>query len=196
MVTQSPALADQCPACCPLASPSPSAAQAIPSLPEILPFAVFCPARLFISENDTPPRIPVNDHREAYQVPERHNEFPLLRCEVVHCGFRGWPSPIGTTAASKKGRHGPTAGGFGQRYSALIAWLEANCGADGWAITPSGVRGVLNDAVSIYFAEATLAGAFVARWCVGSKVETAGGVFQVREDEPAARVGAGLRRTP
>ena len=54
-----------------------------------------------------------------------------------------------------------------------------------WAMTPSGVRGVLNDAISIYFADATLVGAFVARWRVGSKVETAGGVFQVREDEPA-----------
>src|SRR5689334_4665780 len=32
-----------------------------------------------------------------------------------------------------------------------------NCGADGWAMTPSGVRGVLNDATSIYFADATLA---------------------------------------
>jgi hypothetical protein len=37
---------------------------------------------------------------------------------------------------------------------------------------------------------------FVARWCASSKVETAGGVFQVREDEPALRVGAGLHRTP
>jgi hypothetical protein len=27
------------------------------------------------------------------------------------------------------------------------------------------MRGVLNDAVSIYFLDATLAGAFVARWC-------------------------------
>ena len=43
---------------------------------------------------------------------------------------------------------------------------------------------------------ATLAGAFVARWCVGSKIETAGGVFQVREDEPAPRIGSGLHRTP
>jgi hypothetical protein len=60
-------------------------------------------------------------------------------------------------------------------------------------MTPSGMRGVLNDAISIYFADVTLASAFVARWCVGSKVETTGGVFQVREDEPAPRVGAGLR---
>jgi hypothetical protein len=43
---------------------------------------------------------------------------------------------------------------------------------------------------------ATLASAFVARWCAASKVETAGGVFQVRDDEPAPRVGAGLHRTP
>jgi hypothetical protein len=32
---------------------------------------------------------------------------------------------------------------------------------------------MLNDAIPIYFADATLASAFVARWCVGAKVETA-----------------------
>ena len=63
-------------------------------------------------------------------------------------------------------------------------------------MTPSGMRGVLNDVVSIYFADATLASAFVARWCVGSKVKTAGGVFRVRGDEPAPRIGAGPYRTP
>jgi hypothetical protein len=55
---------------------------------------------------------------------------------------------------------------------------------------------VLNDALSIYFGDATLASAFVARWCAGSKIETAGGVFEVREDEPMPRVGATLHRTP
>ena len=56
---------------------------------------------------------------------------------------------------------------------------------------------MLNDAVSIHFADATLARAFVARWCVRAKVESAGGVFQVREDEPEPRIGAGLvHRTP
>ena len=56
---------------------------------------------------------------------------------------------------------------------------------------------MLNDAVSIYFPDpAALAGAFVARWCIGYKVETAEGAFRVREDEPAPRVGAGLHRTP
>jgi hypothetical protein len=53
----------------------------------------------------------------------------------------------------------------------MTAWLDENCGVDGWAITPSGTRGVLNDALSIYFGNATIAGAFV-------------------------RVGAVLHRTP
>jgi hypothetical protein len=86
--------------------------------------------------------------------------------------------------------------GLGQRGRQLAAWLDENCGTDGWAITPSGTRGVLNDAVSIYFADAALPSAFVARWCVRAKIETTGGVFQVRKDEPETRVGAGLHKTP
>jgi hypothetical protein len=57
------------------------------------------------------------------------------------------------------------------------------------------MRGALNDAASIYFLDATLAGAFVARWCAVGRVEMADGVFRVRDDEPA-RVGAALYRTP
>lgn len=57
-------------------------------------------------------------------------------------------------------------------------------------------RALSSVAVSIYFADATLASAFVARWCATSKVETVCGVFQVREDEPAPRIGTGLHRTP
>ena len=86
--------------------------------------------------------------------------------------------------------------GLGQRYAQITTWLDENCGADGWAITPSGTRGVLNDATSIYFADATLASAFVSRCCVAAKVEIAGGVFQVREEAPEPRIGAELQRTP
>jgi len=86
--------------------------------------------------------------------------------------------------------------GLGSRLDQIKAWLDENCGADGWAMTPSGTRGVLNDAISIYFADPTLASAFVFRWCVGHKVETSGGVFQVRDDEPTTRVGAMPHRTP
>jgi hypothetical protein len=78
----------------------------------------------------------------------------------------------------------------------MTAWLDENCGADGWAMTPSGMRGMLNDAASIYFLDTTLAGEFVARWCAGYRVETSGGVFQVRDDAPAPRVEAAPHRTP
>jgi hypothetical protein len=50
--------------------------------------------------------------------------------------------------------------------------------------------------VSIYFLDATLASAFVARWCAGYKVETAEGVFRVRSDEPTARSTPSMHRTP
>ena len=61
--------------------------------------------------------------------------------------------------------------GLGGRLDALKAWLDDNCGAEGWAMTPSGLRGVLNDAVSLYFRDPILAGAFVARWCRGQNTE-------------------------
>ena len=87
-------------------------------------------------------------------------------------------------------------GGFGERLTEMHAWLDQNCGADGWAMTPAGLRGVVNDAVAIYFLDAALASAFVTRWCAGSKVETAEGTFRVRSDESTARAVAGLYRTP
>ena len=46
-------------------------------------------------------------------------------------------------------RIGVSPGGFGQCYPEIPECLDGNCGADGWAITPSGMRGVLNDAISI-----------------------------------------------
>ena len=91
---------------------------------------------------------------------------------------------------------GTPSGEFGAQLTHMHAWLDENCGADGWAMAPSGTRGVLNDALSIYFGDAALASAFVARWCVGEKVETAGGVFEVREEEPEPRIGTRLHRTP
>jgi hypothetical protein len=50
-------------------------------------------------------------------------------------------------------RIGVPPSGLGQRHTQITAWLDENCGADGWAMTPSGTRGVLNDALSIYFAD-------------------------------------------
>ena len=82
--------------------------------------------------------------------------------------------------------------GLGAQLDQMRAWLDGNCGADGWALTPSGMRDVRNDAMSIYFIDPTLASAFVARWCAGYKVEAAEGVFRVCVDEPMPGSGRGF----
>ena len=86
--------------------------------------------------------------------------------------------------------------GLGNRLGQMNAWLDANCGADGWTSTPASTRGVVNDALAICFADATLGRAFVARWCAMQRVEIVDGVYQVRNDEPTPRVDAALHRTP
>src|SRR5215472_4159293 len=50
-------------------------------------------------------------------------------------------------------------GGFGQQLNHMHLWLDENAGADGWAIAPAGLRGVVNDAVAIYFLDAAVASA-------------------------------------
>ncbi len=86
-------------------------------------------------------------------------------------------------------------GGFGERLTEMHAWLDENCGADGWAMTPAGLRGVVNDAVAIYFLDATSAAAFVSRWGAGSEVEISEGAFRVREDQPVRRNVAAPHKT-
>src|ERR1700759_3835275 len=85
--------------------------------------------------------------------------------------------------------------GLGSRLTEMHAWLDENCGAAGWAMTPAGLRGVVNDAVAIYFLDATSAAAFVRRWCAGSKVEISEGAFRVREDQPVRRNVAAPHKT-
>ena len=86
--------------------------------------------------------------------------------------------------------------GLGTRLDRIKAWLDDNCGAEGWAMTPAGLRGVLNDAIAVHFGDAVLAGAFVARWCRGSSVDAVEGAFQIRDDVPDRRPIAPLHRTP
>jgi hypothetical protein len=88
------------------------------------------------------------------------------------------------------------AAGFGAQLNQMQAWLDENCGASGWAMTPSGLRGVVNDAMAVYFLDATLASAFVARWCSGYRVETTQGMFRAREDAPEPRIPVRNHRTP
>src|ERR1700730_6522834 len=41
-------------------------------------------------------------------------------------------------------RIGVPSDGLGSRLDRIKSWLDENCGASGWAMTPSGTRGVLN----------------------------------------------------
>jgi hypothetical protein len=86
--------------------------------------------------------------------------------------------------------------GLGDRLNQMHEWLDQNAGADGWAMTPSGVRGVLNDAISVCLGDATIASAFVARWCIGHRAEATDGLFRIRDDEPTPRIGAAHHKTP
>ena len=103
-----------------------------------------------------------------HRTNEEH-ETPGNPSEIITMAERRFPVRI---------RIGVPSGGLGRRHAQITAWLDENCGADRWAMTPSGMRGVLNDAVSIYFTDATLASAFVARWCTGLKGRDGGGRLQ------------------
>ena len=52
---------------------------------------------------------------------------------------------------------GAAIGSFGESLTEMHAWLDQNCGADGWAMTPAGLRGIVNGAAAVYFLDATLA---------------------------------------
>ena len=58
-------------------------------------------------------------------------------------------------------RIGVPPGGFGQRHSQMTAWLDENCGADGWAMTHPACAEC--STTPSRFADATLASAFVTR---------------------------------
>jgi len=47
----------------------------------------------------------------------------------------------------------------------------------------------VNDALVVYFLDATIPSAFVARWCATRRVEILDGVYRVRDDEPTPRIG-------
>jgi hypothetical protein len=86
--------------------------------------------------------------------------------------------------------------GLGERIDQSRAWLDTNCGADGWAMAPAGLHGVLNDAIAIYLDDATLAATFVARWCAGHKIESADVAFQIAWTRQRLDSSQGCTRHP
>ncbi len=57
--------------------------------------------------------------------------------------------------------------GFGPQLAVMLAWLDHNCGRDGWASAPAGHGGIVNDAVAFYFADREAGRAFIGRFCCG-----------------------------
>jgi hypothetical protein len=86
--------------------------------------------------------------------------------------------------------------GFGRQLAIMHAWLDETCGVGGWATAPSGLAGVVNDAVAFYFADAGFAHAFVARFCCGWRIEAVDGAFAMRGEVPSPRRAAAAHRTP
>ena len=56
-------------------------------------------------------------------------------------------------------------GGFGAQLAVMTAWLDANCGPNGWGWAPAGTDGIVNDALAFYFVEVPHASAFIRRFC-------------------------------
>ena len=87
--------------------------------------------------------------------------------------------------------------GLGKRLDAIYAWLDQNCGAAGWDRSPAPTASKISHAMAIYFTDATLAAAFVSRWCVGFQPQPLeNGVFQIREDGPDKRIPAPAHSIP
>jgi hypothetical protein len=84
-------------------------------------------------------------------------------------------------------------GGFGQRYTTMMEWLDEHCGVEGWIIGPAGTHGVQNDAIAVYVGNPTCALAFLTRWCLPSDPP---GFYKLRDDEPERRIPTPHHKTP
>jgi hypothetical protein len=85
--------------------------------------------------------------------------------------------------------------GLGERIDQIGAWLDANCGATGWAMAPAGLHGVLNDTIAIYLNDATLASAFLPGGAPATR-SRAPTAPSSRDDAPTTRMLPGLHKTP
>ena len=86
--------------------------------------------------------------------------------------------------------------GLGRQLDIMHAWLNETCGAEGWAKAPAGTTGVVNDPMALYFEDAAVAQAFVARFCCGYRIETIAGAFAIRDDAVKTRRVAAVHKAP
>jgi hypothetical protein len=85
---------------------------------------------------------------------------------------------------------------LGSRLDQMTAWLGANCGADAWAITPSGIRASSTMPSPSIFSTRRWQPPLWFPWCATQRPEIVDGTYRVRNDEPTPRIGAGLQKTP
>src|SRR5215831_4638990 len=83
--------------------------------------------------------------------------------------------------------------GLGRQLEVMRAWLDATCGAEGWAMAPAGMAGIINDALALYFA---FAHAFVARFCCGYRVATIDDALTIRCGAQPDRRNATVHKIP
>ena len=86
--------------------------------------------------------------------------------------------------------------GLGRQLEIMHAWLDEICGAEGWATAPAGTTGVVNNAIALYFEYASLAHAFVARFCCGYRIEPIAGALAIRDDAVKTRRVAAVHKAP
>jgi hypothetical protein len=79
-----------------------------------------------------------------------------------------------------RGRIGVPPDALGSRFDQIKTRLDANCDAEGWAVIPSGTRGVLNDAVR-----------FISRMPPSRVRSSLGGVPVTGSRPPGAYFGCG-----
>ena len=90
-----------------------------------------------------------------------------------------------------------------KRYAVVSCHVERPLDDECWsrfsalqAKAPAGTTGVVNDAMALYFEDAAVAQAFVARFCCGYRIEPIAGALAIRDDAVKTRRVAAVHKAP
>jgi len=87
-------------------------------------------------------------------------------------------------------------GGLGPRYSEVTAWIDANCGVDGRAISPSGCAACSMTRSRSFSLTRHSPAPLSPDGARGQRQRLPAGCFRCERINPAPRIGVGLHRTP
>ena len=94
---------------------------------------------------------PGHDGRKIGSPVRRPKSLDTANAHGIDAGQSTRDHHFGGAALPRPHQDRCAPGGLGQRHAQMTAWLDKNRGADGRAMTPSGMRSVLNDALWLYF---------------------------------------------